>query len=211
MIRDRIVEASVQLFSSQGFNGTRTREIAKVANVNEVSLFRLFSTKQDLFWAALQSRLDRLRFRKELIAGLTQVGDPAIVVPLIIEFMVETAMCHPEVFELLNVSVLELRPRGELVCREQLGPMFHAVVAYFENCVTNGSMRSLDSSVSTIGLFAVVLGHQRMYKLLTGSPIPYANAADAVAAYSNYWLTVLLPESSVNARVQGRRAPEFNI
>jgi len=203
-IRDRIVEASIRLFSSQGFNGTSTREIARLADVNETSLFRYFPTKQDLFWAALQSCLDGLRLRKELKTGLAQVGDPTIVVPLIVELMVETAAYHPEVLKLLNVSLLELRPRGELVWRQQLGPMFQAVVAYLENCVNNGSMRSLDISVSTIGLLAVVLGHQQMYKLLTGSPSPYASAADAVAAYSNYWLAVLLPQPNVNAQVQDR-------
>jgi AcrR family transcriptional regulator len=204
VIRDRIVEASIRLFSSQGFNGTSTREIARLADVNETSLFRYFPTKQNLFWAALQSCLDELRLRKELKTGLAQVGNPASVVPLIVELMVETSTYHPEVLKLLGISLLELRPRGELVWRQQLGPIFQAVVAYLKNCVTNGSLKPIDISISAIGLFAVVLGHQRMYKLLTGSPSPYANAADAVTAYSTYWLSVLLPESSANARIQDR-------
>ena len=57
----RIVEAAVDLFSRQGFSGTSTREIARLADVNEASLFRHFLSKQELFWAALQSRLQRLR------------------------------------------------------------------------------------------------------------------------------------------------------
>jgi AcrR family transcriptional regulator len=201
VIRDRIVEASVRLFSNQGFNGTSTREIARLADVNESSLFRYFPTKQDLFWAALQSCLDGLRLRKELKTGLAQVGDPAIVVPLIVELMVETATYHPEVINLLGISLLELRPGGELVWRQQLGPIFQTVVAYLENCVNDGSVRSLDISVSTIALCAVVLSHQRMHRLLTGSPSSYANTGEAIAAYSNYWLAVLLPESSANGRV----------
>lgn len=201
VIRDRIIEASVRLFSRQGFHGTSTREIARLADVNESSLFRYFPTKQSLFWAALQACLDGLRLRKELRTELAQVGDPAIVVPLIVELMVETATYHPEVLTLLGISLLELHPGGELVWRQQLGPIFQTVVAYLEKCVDAGSVRSLDISVSTLALFAVVLSHQRMHRLLTGSASPYANAVEAVTVYSNYWLAVLLPESSANGRV----------
>src|SRR5437016_9874770 len=80
----RLVEAAVQLFSRQGYNATSTREVALVADVNEASLFRHFS-KQDLFWAALQSRLQQVRLRKELQEGLSQVDKPERVVPLIFE------------------------------------------------------------------------------------------------------------------------------
>ncbi len=200
-IRDRIVEASVRLFSNQGFNGTSTREIARLADVNESSLFRYFPTKEGLFWAALQSCLDSLRLRKELKAGLAQMDNPAIVIPLIVELMVETATYHPEVLNLLGICLLELRPGGELVWRQQLGPVFQTVVTYLENCANEGLVKSLDISVSTIALFTVVLSHQRMHRLLTGSPSSYANTGEAVAAYTNYWLAVLLPESSANGRV----------
>src|SRR5271169_1904803 len=84
----RIVEAAAQLFSRRGFSGTSTREIARLADVNETSLFRYFATKQDIFWAALQSRLERLRIRKELQGALASRGRPEVVVPLIAEFLV---------------------------------------------------------------------------------------------------------------------------
>ncbi len=38
----RIVEAAVQLFAQNGFKGASTRDIARLARVNEVTLFRYF-------------------------------------------------------------------------------------------------------------------------------------------------------------------------
>ena len=108
----RLVEAAVQLFSRQGYNATSTREVALVADVNEASLFRHFS-KQDLFWAALQSRLQQVRLRKELQEGLSRFDKPERVVPLIFEFLVYTAVCQCELIRLLNVGFLELRPGTE--------------------------------------------------------------------------------------------------
>ena len=49
---DKIVNAAAQLFARQGYHGTSTREIARLADISENTLFRYFEHKEDLFWAA---------------------------------------------------------------------------------------------------------------------------------------------------------------
>lgn len=46
--RRRILEAAEKVFSRDGFQGATTREIAREAEVNEVTLFRHFRTRDDL-------------------------------------------------------------------------------------------------------------------------------------------------------------------
>ena len=46
--RQRIIDATTQLFSEMGIAGTTTRAIAKRAGVNEVTLFRHFGSKDNL-------------------------------------------------------------------------------------------------------------------------------------------------------------------
>jgi AcrR family transcriptional regulator len=48
LTRRRILEAAERVFSRDGFQGATTREIAREAQVNEVTLFRLFRTRDDL-------------------------------------------------------------------------------------------------------------------------------------------------------------------
>src|SRR5260370_41199164 len=48
LTRQRILEAAERVFSRDGFQGATTREIAREAQVNEVTLFRLFRTRDDL-------------------------------------------------------------------------------------------------------------------------------------------------------------------
>jgi AcrR family transcriptional regulator len=50
--RDRILAAAARVFASEGFRGATTRKIAAEARVNEVTLFRHFSTKEELLAAA---------------------------------------------------------------------------------------------------------------------------------------------------------------
>ena len=46
--RQRIIQATAQLFSEKGIAGTTTRAIAERAGVNEVTLFRHFGSKDNL-------------------------------------------------------------------------------------------------------------------------------------------------------------------
>ncbi|MBD2233037.1 TetR/AcrR family transcriptional regulator [Phormidium tenue] len=51
--RQRLVDAAFQLFSSQGVGTTTTRQVADLAGVNEVTLFRQFGSKHGLLAAVM--------------------------------------------------------------------------------------------------------------------------------------------------------------
>lgn len=44
----RILEAALKIFASEGYTGATTRRIAEEANVAEVTLFRKFQSKENL-------------------------------------------------------------------------------------------------------------------------------------------------------------------
>lgn len=52
-IRERILEAAARVYTEAGFRGTTTRRVAQQADVNEVTLFRHFGTKDALLKEAL--------------------------------------------------------------------------------------------------------------------------------------------------------------
>lgn len=54
--RERILDAALELFGAKGFVAATTREIAKKAGVNEVTVFRTFGTKQGVYAAMLAER-----------------------------------------------------------------------------------------------------------------------------------------------------------
>ncbi len=68
--REKIIEAAFKVFSSKGYLGATTREIASTAGIAEVTLFRHFPSKEKLF----QELLDRYSFLpalKGLLPGLS--------------------------------------------------------------------------------------------------------------------------------------------
>jgi AcrR family transcriptional regulator len=203
--QESILEAAGQLFSMQGFNGTSTREIARLARVNEASLFRLFTSKNDLFWAAVRSQLSRLRFGKELQAGLEGHAEPQVVLPLIIEFLVQTVACRPELPRLLLVALWELRPPGERIWRQHVTPILHAFSKYLLDCMEKGQIWASDPDILVYALVGGVLAQQNLYSVLEGTNLPYLTIDDATAGYSRFWVSLLVPD----AGFYGARSPHF--
>lgn len=162
----RIVEAAVQLFSRQGFKGTSTRDIAELAQVNEATLFRHFGRKIDLFWAAADSRLERLKLSRELQTGLASDADPETVIPMIVSFIMDGMFKQPELMRLLYVAGFELSG-AERVLGEHLGPIFDSINSYFRRCASKGLIDDLDPAVATLGLAGAVGAHYTLQRLFT--------------------------------------------
>ena len=196
--QDRIIDAAAQLFSRQGFNGTSTREIARLADVNEATLFRHFDTKQELFWKTLMSRIGLLRVRRELKAALVSGDDPAVVIPMLIEFLVHMVLYQPELARLLYFSVLELEAGAEPLYRHQIGPLFEMIRSYLQRCVDTQTVRPVDPAIAVAALAASIMAHQGLYRLITGNALPFRSADEATGAYSKFWAAALLqPNSTV--------------
>ena len=56
--RQRLLDAAARVFARDGIEGATTREIARAAGVNEVTLFRHFQSKEKLLAAVVQRTLD---------------------------------------------------------------------------------------------------------------------------------------------------------
>ncbi|WP_181405976.1 TetR/AcrR family transcriptional regulator [Thermodesulfovibrio sp. Kuro-1] len=54
--KEKILKSALKLFSQKGYLGTTTKEIAKEAQVAEVTLFRYFTSKENLFIDVLKSQ-----------------------------------------------------------------------------------------------------------------------------------------------------------
>jgi AcrR family transcriptional regulator len=52
-VRDRIIESAARIFAETGYRGATTRRIAQAADVNEVTLFRHFGSKDELIREAI--------------------------------------------------------------------------------------------------------------------------------------------------------------
>jgi AcrR family transcriptional regulator len=186
----RIVEAAVQLFSRHGYKGTSTRDISNLAKVNEVTLFRYFPHKSELFWAAVESRLSRVRLGRELQSNLASDADLSVVVPMLSKFLLEKIFDQPDLLRLLYVAGFEV-PGADRMVREHLGPIFDVIHGYFERCAAKGRIGEVEASMATLSLAGIVSAHQNLHHLFTGKKLDW-KAEQSAPVYADFLLNALV-------------------
>ena len=203
------MHAAAQLFARQGYHGTSTREIARLADISENTLFRYFEHKEDLFWAALRSRLSGLEMRRDLLSGIADGAAPEVVLPQIMAQLVDTAILKPELLRLIAVAFIELRWKAAAVCYEYLSPIFSALNRYLASNIESGKLRDVDPSLLTAALATTVMVHPEFTKLIAGAPPPYSDSREAIQVYTKFWLDVLVPSELIRSgrRTQLAEAP----
>jgi len=74
--KEQIIQASLTVFIEKGYSATTTAELAKAAGVSEVTLFRHFSSKQEIFQAGVEPILfESLTNDMPLIEGKISLDD----------------------------------------------------------------------------------------------------------------------------------------
>ncbi|MBD1860178.1 MULTISPECIES: TetR family transcriptional regulator [Trichocoleus] len=77
LTRQRLINAAIELFTAQGVTETTTRQIAELAEVNEVTLFRHFGNKHGLLLAVLEDSGMFTQLGESLIQQANQTSNIA--------------------------------------------------------------------------------------------------------------------------------------
>ncbi len=67
----KILKSALTLFSEHGYQKTTTKQIAANAGVNELTIFRKFTSKANLFQVVTEDYVERAYLESVLIEGLS--------------------------------------------------------------------------------------------------------------------------------------------
>lgn len=174
-----------------GYNGVSTREIARLAEVNESSLYRYYPHKRDLFLAVLESELQKLNLRAEQVAKLGNATDGSTTLSALFEVITETVTKQPRLIRLLQFSALEFKAEFEPIFREQLYKVVDAAAGYLSRRSAQAGMNCLNPHLTILSLVATVVTIQNFYPMIAGKQLPYESMEGAVCAYSEMWFAAL--------------------
>src|SRR6185437_7848226 len=102
---DRITRAAITLFSANGYHGTSTRDIARVAQVSEVTLFRHFQTKEELFLSALRTSFVPIHAKRKNLRRGGHGEAPEQTLREVLTLFVDMVSYHPESVRLSAVAL----------------------------------------------------------------------------------------------------------
>jgi AcrR family transcriptional regulator len=160
----KILNAAIKIFSEKGFDGARTSEIAKEAEVAEGTIFRYYKTKKDIlmglilplvikFFRPLALKSAEQIVRNEQDKPIEEVLQKLLMdrldllehnLPLIKTVFIESSY-HPE---LLNIIQQEIGPR-----------VIPFINAFIETNIKNNNFRELEPLVIVRTLMSLLMGY----------------------------------------------------
>ena len=153
--RTKILQAALQLFARQGYDGTTTKDLAKVAGVAEGTLFRHFANKKALLIEiATTGWVDILT---DLLTELSEMGSYKAVSQVMRRRMFNMRKNS----DLMRVCFIEAQYHPELkesIQAEVIGKMTDVAEAFFETAMEKGIYRKMDPKIVAkvfLGIFAI--------------------------------------------------------
>lgn len=162
---ERILSTAAALFAKFGYNGVSTREIASSAAVNEVTIYRHFPRKRDLYLAVLSAELQRVHLRGELLTQLAEAQTARTALASAFELISTTLSQQPQLLRLLGFTALELNEDIDPLLRRHLGEQVEVVARYLEPWVQRGALRSPGAKTLVLALIAIVLGRAPLHRI----------------------------------------------
>jgi len=182
---EKILNTAAALFAQFGYNGVSTREIASSAEVNEVTIYRHFPRKRDLYLAVLSAELQRVHLRGELLTRLAEAQSGRTALSCTFELISTALLQQPQLLRLLGFSILELSEDLDPLLRKHLGQLVEVVARYLEPWIERGEIRAPNAKTLVLTLIAIVLSRGPLRRVFQEES---ANLGALFDAYSEFCL-----------------------
>ncbi len=163
--KKRLLAAAVEVFAKRGYSGASTREIARRAKINPVTLFRLFGGKPQLHAAAIEYLFEVANLRQQLQAGLERCRSGQELITAIIQNIVEVLEEHPEVYRIVLYAALERNKNVFEAVWRQLASVYQVISASVDKARMTGQLREASPKLVARVIFAVAIYHHQLYEL----------------------------------------------
>ncbi|GAA3544477.1 TetR/AcrR family transcriptional regulator [Zobellella aerophila] len=115
--RQDILDGAMKEFCAKGFDGARTEDIARRAQINIRMLYHYFGNKERLYQACLEKVYEDLRAKEAEIDLLHLSPEEAIVA--LVDFTFEHMLAHPEFIRMVEIENIH---RGKFLKTLQVVP-----------------------------------------------------------------------------------------
>lgn len=159
-----IIDAALALFARKGFRGTTTKEIAEAAGCSEATIFKYFTSKDELYSAILEVK----SAIEETLAKATEAaakGDDAGVFRAVgLEALIRTEQ-DPSLMRLLLYSALEGHELSHFFFESKVRHLHEFLSNYIEQRVTDGVFRPVNPLLAARGFVGMVVHYLLIHEI----------------------------------------------
>ena len=164
----RILTSAAGMFANFGYNGVSTRDIASGAGVNEVTIYRHYPRKRDLYVAVLDAELQQVKLRGDLLSRIAEAQDAKTAVTRTMELILATLANRQDLLRLMQYCSLEMGEDIDPLLRKHLGELIEVIARYLEPWVSRGELRCANAKSLVLSLVAIILSHRTLHRLFSG-------------------------------------------
>jgi AcrR family transcriptional regulator len=198
--RQQILEHATELFASQGFEGTTTREIAEAAGVNEAIIFRHFPTKEELYWEVIEKKCRERQGRARIEQRLREGGTHEQVFRAIAEDFFSRHENDPSMGRLLLFSALENHKLSTRIFRTHIAETYEEVADYIRAEIEAGRFRNVDPLLAARGFFGMLVYHFQIQELFGAKKYQTFDPSEVAATITDIWLRGMTAEDKPRVR-----------
>ncbi len=195
IIKQRILDAATDLFAASGYNGVSTRDIARAAEVNETSIYRHYPGKRELFLAALDAELAKVRLEAEQMAKLAAAPDAHEAMLALFHVMIEAVSQRHALVRLVHFSVLEYSDDLDALYRGHVQHILQDASEYLARWPELSDTPPFDKRVTIFGFIAAFVALKDFYPMLAGDRLSPESLDHAASACAHVWHAALTAQS----------------
>ena len=167
-LESRILASATGLFANFGYNGVSIRDIAAHASVNEVTIYRHFPRKRDLYVAVLAAELQQVKLGGDLLGQIAEACDARMGLVHTFELISGTLLTRPQLLRLIQFSALEMGEDLDPLVHKYLSQLVEVLVRYLEPWVIRGELRCASAKTLVLSLIGIILSHPPLDRLFLG-------------------------------------------
>jgi TetR/AcrR family transcriptional regulator len=202
--REQIAVAARDVFAARGLAGARTREIAKAANVTETVLYRHFSSKEEIFEAAVLEPVERLASDLlRLTAGFAR-ADAGKRLELSEHVHEEIQDVVDQITPLLGIALFSGGERGREFYRERLAPVLRVTVDAIRQAMSPRQQQVMEPRTLLLTIVGMYFGLS-LDALFSGSRADSPAAAHQLTHLVAFGLPAADTDGAPEGKVSGTR------
>jgi AcrR family transcriptional regulator len=159
-----IIDAALTLFSRKGFRGTTTKEIAEAAGCSEATIFKYFTTKDELYSAILEGKASIEETLAKAAQAAARKDDVGVFRALGVEALTRTED-DPALMRLLLFSALEGHELSHVFFQSQVRRLHEFLSSYIEQRITDGVFRPVNALLAARGFVGMIVHYLLIHEI----------------------------------------------
>lgn len=178
--RLRILKAAASSFAAQGFRAATMKQIATAAHVNDITVYRHFPKKQQLYWAAIEWKVLSSTLNEVVTECLQNGGEPRTLLQDLGERILAVFLNDPSLGRLLYFAMLELPEEKKRLYDGHLKPLLNGLKLLIDSWVQSGEIRRVDPHSAALAMIGMLWSPYNLRELF-GMEMPNQNSVKQLA------------------------------